>query len=180
MLSAYRAMLRLSFRTLLVVTPDVPKDGAEMQRLIRADGWRVAEWENGEFPDENTQVLFAETSDELGLWYRLAPISFVGSSLQTGLGGRDPLEPAALGSAILYGPSVRRYLGSYTRLANLGAARIVKDADSLAAALIYLAAPDQVAAMAHAGWQVVSDSADVSDKIITQSHAFLDAQGDTA
>ncbi|WP_422048250.1 3-deoxy-D-manno-octulosonic acid transferase [Shimia sp.] len=175
-LNAYRQMLRLSFRTLLVVVPDNAEDAPDMHRTIQEDGWRVADWEAGDFPGEDTQVLFAQTPDELGLWYRLAPVSLVGSSLVAGAGGRDPLEPAALGSAILYGPSVRRYLNSYTRLANVGAARIVKDAESLTAALMFLAAPDQAAAMAHAGWQVVSDSAAVSDMVIEHAHALLDQQ----
>ncbi len=179
-LNAYRAVLRLSFRMLLVVVPDQAKDAQDMRAAIEADDWRVANWDDGDFPEENTQVLFAETPDELGLWYRVAPISFVGCSLRAGSGGRDPLEPAALGSAILYGPSVRRYLGSYTRLANVGAARIVKDADSLTAALMFLSAPDQVAAMAHAGWQVVSDSAAVSDKVIEHAHTLVDAQKEPA
>ena len=179
-LNAYRAVLRLSFRMLLVVVPDNPANAQSMRETIAAGGWRVADWDNGDFPEENTQVLFAETPDELGLWYRIAPISFVGSSLIAGAGGRDPLEPAALGSAILYGPSVRRYLGSYTRLANVGAARIVKDSDSLTAALMFLAAPDQVAAMAHAGWQVVSDSAAVSDKVLEHAHMLMDTQEEPA
>lgn len=179
-LNAYRAVLRLSFRMLLVVVPDNPADAQTMRETIDQEGWRVADWDSGEFPEENTQVLFAENPDELGLWFRIAPISFVGSSLIAGAGGRDPLEPAALGSAILYGPSVRRYLGSYTRLANVGAARIVKDADSLTAALMFLAAPDQVAAMAHAGWQVVSDSAAVSDKVLEHAHMLMDTQQEPA
>lgn len=175
-LSAYRQMLRLSFRTLLVVVPDRTQDAQLMLEAIQQDGWRVTDWEAGDFPSEETQVLFAQSPDELGLWYRLAPVSLIGSSLKPGAGGRDPLEPAALGSAILYGPSVRRYLNSYTRLANVGAARIVKDAESLTAALMFLAAPDQAAAMAHAGWQVVSDSAAVSDMVIEHAHALLDQQ----
>ncbi|MCP4206659.1 MAG: 3-deoxy-D-manno-octulosonic acid transferase [Shimia sp.] len=179
-LNAYRAVLRLSFRMLLVVVPDNQSNAQSMRETITAGGWRVADWDNGDFPEENTQVLFAETPDELGLWYRIAPISFIGSSLIAGAGGRDPLEPAALGSAILYGPSVRRYLGSYTRLANVGAARIVKDADSLTAALMFLSAPDQVAAMAHAGWQVVSDSAAVSDKVLEHAHMLMDTQEEPA
>ncbi|WP_299423538.1 glycosyltransferase N-terminal domain-containing protein [uncultured Shimia sp.] len=179
-LNAYRAVLRLSFRMLLVVVPDNPTSAQAMRETIEQEGWRVADWDNGDFPGNDTQVLFAETPDELGLWYRIAPISFVGSSLFAGAGGRDPLEPAALGSAILYGPSVRRYLGSYTRLANVGAARIVKDADSLTAALMFLSAPDQVAAMAHAGWQVVSDSAAVSDKVLEHAHTLMDVQEEPA
>jgi 3-deoxy-D-manno-octulosonic-acid transferase len=175
-LQAYRQVLQMSFRTLLVIVPDLAADADEMQKTIVKDGWRIADWEAGDFPGEETQVLFASSPDELGLWYRLAPVCFVGSSLKAGTGGRDPLEPAAHGSAILYGPSVRHYLSSYSRLANVGAARIVNDAESLTAALMFLAAPDQAAAMAHAGWKVMSDNAAVSDMVIDQVNELLDRQ----
>jgi len=175
-LSAYRAALRLSHRLLLVVVPDTHDDAEKVHALVAAQDWRAAFWEDGEFPERETQVLLTETPSELGLWYRVAPVSFIGSSLVPGHGGRDPLEAAALGSAVVYGPSVRNHLDSYTRLANAGAARIVRDADSLATALIQLAAPDQLASMAHAGWQVISETAEVTDAIIAHAQRLLDGE----
>ncbi|KPA21205.1 3-deoxy-D-manno-octulosonic acid transferase [Shimia sp. SK013] len=175
-LTAYRAALRLSHRLLLVVVPDSPTQVAAIDRQITDQEWRVAYWDDGVFPQRDTQVVLAESAHELGLWYRIAPVSFVGSSLVSGHGGRDPLEPAALGSAVLYGPSVRNHLDSYTRLANAGAARIVRDADSLATALIQLAAPDQLATMAHAGWQEISQTAEVTDTIVAHAQRLLDEQ----
>ena len=52
---------------------------------------------------QETQIYIADTLGELGLWYRLSPVSFVGGSL-VNVGGHNPFEPAALGSAILHGP----------------------------------------------------------------------------
>ena len=49
-------------------------------------------------------VWIADTLGELGLWYRLAPIAFVGRSLVPPGGGQNPLEPARLGCAIAVGP----------------------------------------------------------------------------
>lgn len=175
-LRAYRAALRLSHRLLLIVVPDAAPDAKALRDRIPSQDWRVANWDDGDFPQKETQILFAETPHEMGLWYRLAPVSFVGSSLVTGEGGRDPLEPAALGSAVLYGPSVRNHLESYSRLANAGAARIVRDADSLASALIQLSAPDQLAAMALAGWQVISETAEVTDAIVAHAQRLLDGE----
>ena len=63
---------------------------------------------------------------------------------------------------------------TYSRLAKAGAARIVKDSDSLSSALSQLTAPDQVAAMAHAGWETVSEGAEVSDQIISLAQTLLD------
>lgn len=173
-LDAHRTVSRLSHRTILVLVPDQASDAPEMARLCREEGWRVGQWEEGDIPKDRTQILISDDKSALGLWYRVAPVTLMGSSLASGFGGRNPLEPAALGSAILYGPGVRDYLDSYSRLAQAGAARIVKDAPSLISALGLVTAPDQAAAMAHAGWEVVSEGAEVSDQIITLAQDALD------
>lgn len=175
-LDAHRSNLRLSHRLLLVLAPEAPEDAPLFKERCLEDGWRIAEWDEGEFPDGNTQILLGSDPRELGLWYRISPVTYMGSSLVSGLGGRNPFEPAALGSAILYGPSVRRHLESYSRLVEEGAARIVRDADSLGTALALLTAPDRAAQMAHAGWRVVSEGAEVSDQIINLVQDALDAK----
>lgn len=176
-LQAYRAVLRLSHRMLLIVVPDRAEDFAAIRTPLAKSGLRLANWDDGVFPDDNTHVLLAESPSELGLWYRAAPVTLMGSSLAAGHGGRDPLEPAALGSAVLYGPGVRWHLDAYSRLAQAGGARIVKDSDSLTAAVTHLIAPDEVAAMAHAGWQIVSEGAEVSDQIVALAQDLLDTRG---
>jgi 3-deoxy-D-manno-octulosonic-acid transferase len=110
----------------------------------------------------------------MGLWYRLSPVTFMGSSLTAGHGGRDPYEPAALGSAILYGPNVSRYIQSYSRFARAGAARIVRDASTLSAAVLRLNAPDQAAIMAQAAWEVATEGAEVTDKVLERLDEILD------
>ena len=176
-LQVYRAVLRLSHRMLLIVVPDRADDFADIRARLADGGLRLANWDDGMFPDDNTHVLLAESPSELGLWYRAAPVTLMGSSLAVGHGGRDPLEPAALGSAVLYGPGVRWHLDAYSRLAQAGAARTVKDSDSLTAAVTHLIAPDEVAAMAHAGWQIVSEGAEVSDQIVALAQDLLDTRG---
>jgi 3-deoxy-D-manno-octulosonic-acid transferase len=176
-LSAHRQAMRLAHRLLLVLVPANPSDAREFKERCAWDGWRSCEWAEGDFPSETTQILLTEDAFEMGLWYRVAPVSFMGSSLVAGYGGCSPYDAAALGSAIIYGPGVRNYLDAYSRLAKAGAVRIVRDADSLAQALIQLNAPDQVAAMAHAGWEVVSAGAEVTDQIINLVQDMLDAAG---
>lgn len=176
-LAAHRAALRLSPRQLLILVPDSFKNAPAFRTECLDKDWRVCSWDDGTFPDENTQILLAEDPTELGLFYRTAPVTFLGSSLINGHGGRNPMEPAALGSAILYGPNIRDHLENYSRLVNAGGARMVKDVDSLAAALNQLNAPDQVAAMVHAGWETVSEGADVTDQLITLLCDTLDRKG---
>jgi 3-deoxy-D-manno-octulosonic-acid transferase len=164
-LEAHREVSRLAHRSLLIIAPDVLEDSAEIRRILTERDWRTAVWSEGELPSETTQVILADTKGEMGLWYRLAPVTFMGSSLVSGQHGRDPNEPAAHGSAILYGPNVGRYLNRYSRYAEAGAARIVRDAATLTAAVQRLIAPDQAAVMAHAAWDVASKGAAVTDRI---------------
>ncbi|MDU8928060.1 glycosyltransferase N-terminal domain-containing protein [Alisedimentitalea sp. MJ-SS2] len=176
-IDAYREISRLALRLLLILVPDDETDGPEFLERLQQEQLQVAVWSEGDMPDETTQVLLADTWGEMGLWYRLAPVTFMASSLLQGLGGCDPYEPAALGSAVLYGPNVGRYLGAYSRLAGAGAARIVKDSDTLAQALQQCLSPDQAAIMAAAGWNVVSEGAEVTDRVIDLVHDTLDALG---
>ncbi len=175
-LAAHRQALRLSHRLLLVLRPAGGLDPQETISQIRAEGLRGLSWDDGSFPDETTQVLVTEDAREIGLFYRVAPVSFLGGSLLIGRGDIDPLEAAALGSAVLYGPRVGRYLQSYSRLASAGAARIINDSAALGMAVTRLVAPDQAAIMAHAGWDVVSEGAALMDRITDLVQDTLDTQ----
>ncbi|MGJ8602566.1 MAG: 3-deoxy-D-manno-octulosonic acid transferase [Marivita sp.] len=178
-LRAHRRAARLAHRLLLVIVPADAEDEAFMVEQCHEVGLRLARWDNGEMPDENTQVLLAADDAELGLWYRLAPLCFLGGSLAGNTGGQSPMMAAALGSAILYGPNVGRHLDAYSRLVAAGAARIIKDMDSLSAAVSHLIAPDRAAAMAHAGWNVVSAGAETADLVLVQINEWLDAMEGT-
>lgn len=175
-LAAHRQALRLSHRLLLVLRPSGTLTPQEAFEQTRQQEFRVLSWDDGNYPDETTQVLIAEDPRDVGLFYRVAPLSFLGGSLVAGQGGVDPLEAAALGSAILYGPRVGRHLQSYSRLASAGAARIINDSAALGMAVSRLVAPDQAAMMAHAGWDVISEGAALMDRITDLVQDTLDAQ----
>ncbi|MGB3246814.1 MAG: glycosyltransferase N-terminal domain-containing protein [Sulfitobacter sp.] len=173
-LAAHRQALRLSHRLLLILNPASPADARETALRAADDGFDVIQWEDAGEPDDTTQVMVIEDSSDRGLFFRVAPVSFLGSSLVQGGDGCDPFEAAALGSAVLYGPKVRRFLTSYSRLAAAGAARIVNDAAALGTAVTRLIAPDQAATMAHAGWDVVSHGAELTDKVTDLVQESLD------
>ncbi|MBE9637876.1 glycosyltransferase N-terminal domain-containing protein [Salipiger mangrovisoli] len=173
-LHAHKRAVRLAHRLLLILVPATRELAPQIAEVARDSGLRLCAWEAGEMPDENTQVVVTEDASELGLWYRLAPVAFLGGSLISGHGGEDPMEAAAHGIALLYGPNVGRHLPAYSRLAEAGAARIVRDFDSLAGALSQLVAPDRAAAMAHAGWDVITQGAELTDEMIALACRWLD------
>lgn len=175
-LAAHRQALRLSHRLLLVLRPAGTLTPQEATEQARIQDFRVLNWDDGNYPDEATQVLITEDPRDVGLFYRMAPVSFLGGSLVAGHSGVDPLEAAALGSAILYGPRVGRNLQSYSRLATAGAARIINDSAALGMAISRLVAPDQAATMAHAGWEVITESAALADRITDLVQDALDTR----
>ncbi len=173
-IEAHRQALRAAHRMMLILVPRRPEDGAAMVASLKDQGLRYVVWSEGGFPEETTQIIVADTYGEMGMWYRLSPVTFMGSSLTAGHGGRDPYEPAALGSAIVYGPNVSRFIRSYSKFAKAGAARLVKDASSLSAAVLRLNAPDQSASMAQAAWEVATEGAEVTDKVLQTLEDILD------
>lgn len=150
---------------LLILVPRHPERGAEVAEMAVARGLRVARRSSGSALTRDTQVYVADTLGEMGLWYRLAPVSFVGGSLVQ-VGGHNPFEPAALGSAIIYGPHVQNFRDVYARLAAAEAAVNVTDAAELAAAVERLIQPDHSAPLAYAAWEVTSSGANVTDRAL--------------
>ncbi len=161
---AHRAVLRRSHRLLLILVPADRSQGAKIDSLLNEEGWHVVCRSKGDDPEETTQILVGDLPGEMGLWYRLAPITFMGQSIGQG-GGHNPFEPAALGSAILHGPNVGSFRASYSRLGDAGATRLVSNTKALSDALEELLAPDRAARMAHAAWDVCSSGAEVTDRV---------------
>ncbi|MFK7750965.1 MAG: 3-deoxy-D-manno-octulosonic acid transferase [Sedimentitalea sp.] len=173
-LTAHRAALRLSHRLLLILTSDTPEQGRMMKQHVADSELRFADWDMGELIEDNTQVLLSASAEDLGLWYRVAPLTFMANSLAPGARGAPPLDAAALGSAIVFGPKIADHRETYSRLAAAGAARAVDDEVGLGTALVQLIAPDRAAAMALAGWELATDGAELVDRLVDLVQDHLD------
>ena len=141
MIAAHVRIAKALPDALMILAPRNVSDGDEAVSLARAQFDRVARRSRGEDIGVDTQVYIADTIGEMGLWYRLAPVSFLGHSLGEGLEGKNPYEAAALGSVVLHGPEVSYFSESYAGLTAEGAAREVCDAEGLADAVIDLQDP---------------------------------------
>ena len=114
-----------------IVAPRHPVRGAALAELLGATSGRAARRSLGEDPPSGG-VWVADTMNELGLLFRLAPAVFVGGSLVP-MGGHNPLEPARLGCAVAMGPHVGNMVEAVGRLKAAGALTTVRDAESLGA-----------------------------------------------
>lgn len=173
-IAAHRAALRLAHRMLLILVPqDADRAAAAAARFEAEEGWIVAQRAADQEPDPETEVYVADGTAEMGLWYRLAPVTFMGGSLSGEGCHRNPLEPAALGSAIIYGARPGLWRGSFGRLGAARAARAVGSTPDLAEALGDLMAPDRAARLAQAAWAVASDGAEVTNRVLASIRSIL-------
>ncbi len=156
---AHRKVQGATHRILLIIAPRHPERGPGIAETLRADGWRVGLRSAGDDPDAVVDIYVADTLGEMGLWYRLAPFCFLGGSLVE-IGGHNPFEPAALGSAILHGPYVESVAEIFEQLDDAGGSRLVRDADELGTAAVELIKPHKSAAMAHVAWEISSSGAE--------------------
>ena len=163
---AHQQAIRRAHRLLLVLAPWQRDDGPELAKQLEAEGWLVGLRSVDDEPEADVEIFVVDLPDELGLWYRLSPISLMGGTLMGEIpqAARNPYEAAALGSAVLFGPHVGLWRESYARLREAGAARAVADTASLARAVEYMLAPDKVAEMAAAAWEVTTSGAEATDR----------------
>jgi 3-deoxy-D-manno-octulosonic-acid transferase len=114
---------------LTVIVPRHPDRGNAVAALVAGTGLRFKQRSHEELPAASTDIYIADTLGELGLFYRLAGIVFMGGSLVEH-GGQNPIEAIKLGSAIVHGPHVFNFSDVYEALDKAGGAR---RADSLEA-----------------------------------------------
>ena len=124
--------LSREFPTLLtVIVPRHPKRGETIARMLYSAGMDVALRSQNQLPSGQTDIYVADTLGELGLFYRLAPVVFMGGSM-VAHGGQNPIEAIKLGAAVVHGPHVFNFTDVYGALnAARGAARVETE-DTLA------------------------------------------------
>lgn len=178
--AAHAALAAGRPKLLTLLAPRHPDRGPEIAAALRAAGHRVALRSAGEPPAPETGIYVADTIGEMGLWYRLAEIAFMGGSLVP-KGGQNPLEPAKLDCAVLYGPHTANFARIAEELCAAGAAARVSDAASLAAAVAGLL--DDPAARARAiaaGRAFAAAQAGVLDAVVAALAPLLERAGGSA
>lgn len=173
-IAAHSHALRLAHRMLLILVPSEAERAPALAARMEREGWKVAQRALGGEPDPDVEVLLTEGQSEMGLWYRLAPVCYMGGTLTEGGTSRNPYEAAALGSAILHGPHPAPYPDAYDRLAGARAARLIGSATGLREAVGDLIAPDRAAILAHNAWVTSSGGAEVCARVIREIVAVIE------
>jgi 3-deoxy-D-manno-octulosonic-acid transferase len=158
---------------LTIIVPRHPGRGNAIAESLRAQGLPVAQRSRGAALDSNTAIYIADTMGELGLFYRLCPIAFIGGSLIPH-GGHNLIEPAQLGCAILHGPHMQNFREIADDMGNANAAITVGDEETLAGALRRLLAdPAAASKLAQAAKSVADAKTAVLDRVMKDLAPFL-------
>ena len=150
-LTAHQQLSEKRPNILTLIAPRHPERGKEIAALLAEAGLTAARRSLGDEMTDETAVYVADTIGELGLFYRLSEIVFIGGSLVPN-GGQNPLEAARLGCALLHGPHMDNFADVMTVFSDFDAAMEVDDAAALAEAVAHLvgqpAERDEMAARA--------------------------------
>ena len=122
---------------LTVIVPRHPQKAAEMATTLGAAGLQVARRSQGERITPITDIYIADTMGELGLFYRLCDLVFMGKSLAVG-GGQNPAEAAQLGCALMLGADMSNFREIAADFIARRAAVEARNAAALAAAVDWL------------------------------------------
>ncbi|KIN64658.1 3-deoxy-D-manno-octulosonic-acid transferase [Sulfitobacter noctilucicola] len=162
-LAAHKELLKTHPDLCLILAPRHPERGRDVMNLIAGAGLSFTRRTRGDMP--GAQVFLADTMGELGLWYALGDIVFLGGSLRP-IGGHNPFEVAQSGATVLSGTHVTNFAETYAAMEAAGAARLVADGADLAARVGHLLDDDTARAKACTAAQAfVAGQTDMLDSI---------------
>ncbi len=95
-----------------------------------------------DFPERDTEILIVATIGELGTWYKLASIAFIGNSLdlKSIKTGKNPFEAVQSGCFVIHGPKMLE--PGFSALKELGVAEEVSNKFEISGALVKYAFPE--------------------------------------
>ena len=86
----------------IIVAPRHPERGIEVTNMFRRKGYTVAQRSKDEPITDDVEIYVADTIGEMGLWYGVGEVSFIGGSL-INRGGQNFNEPARCKNAVVVG-----------------------------------------------------------------------------
>jgi 3-deoxy-D-manno-octulosonic-acid transferase len=166
----------------LVIVPRHPERFDEVAAAMRRSGVafaRRSELEAALLPggrgsNGSPLALLVDTVGELGAWWGLATIGFVGGSFGD-RGGQNMIEPAAYGVATCFGPNTRNFRDIVAALLAADGACVVADEAELEAFVRRcLEQPDEAGALGERASRFVSTQLGATARTINLLEGLLD------
>lgn len=120
-----------------LIAPRHPQRGTEIQSALNEMGIKNSLRSAGEKITPNTDIYIADTIGEIGIWYTLAPLVFIGGSLIPH-GGQNFMEPSRFRDAVIVGPHMHNFTDAMNRAKKADAIMQVNDVEELSELVLQL------------------------------------------
>ena len=173
LIETHRALVSFFPSLLSVIVPRHPDRGDGIAGAVSAAGFRVTLRSREELPTATTDIYVADTMGELGLFYRLAPVVFMGGSM-VAHGGQNPIEAIKLGASVVHGPHTFNFTDVYDALDSAGGARKAERQEALVKQLGQLLAdPAARDVVVDAAGRVVESLSGALDRTLAALEPYL-------
>lgn len=162
---------------LLLLVPRHPDRGAAVAGMLSASGLSFARRGLGGVPGAGDAVFLMDTLGEMGLVFRLAPVTVMGGSFMP-VGGHNPIEPALLHSAVIHGPHMFNFAEVVGEMQDAGGVLPLSGPDQMADAVAgLLSDPLRRQAQADAARAVALRNATAIDRVMAALSPLLNRAG---
>jgi len=159
---------------LTIIVPRHAVRGDEIAATIAGSDMSFARRSKNDLIRPETGIYLADTMNELGLFYRLCPIVVMGGSFAAA-GGHNPIEPAQLGAAVIFGPHMHNFAGIAHEFMTQQAAIPLQNANEIAFTINrLLISPEARERYAYAARMLAEDKRHVLDKVLEALKPWLE------
>ena len=159
--------LKKEFPDLLtILVPRHPNRSEEIQTVIANKNLSFALLSKKEPISKETDIYLADAFGVLGLLYKLCSITSVGGSFVK-LGCHNPIEPAQLGCAILFGPYIYNFSETCNDLINRNAGILCADQKILEKEIkTLIKSPEKIETLQKNAYDLSIEKANILPKVI--------------
>ncbi len=158
---------------LTIIAPRHPQRGEEIRRDIEKSGLKTALRSQKQKPAPETDIYIADTIGEMGLWYDIADIVFIGGSLIPH-GGQNFMEPARMRDAVIVGPYMHNFTDAMNRARRADAVISIQTPEELEKTVLRLLKdPEFLKTRRSLAYNWAAGEAKVLDGIMDKVKGFL-------
>ncbi|MCH2549174.1 MAG: 3-deoxy-D-manno-octulosonic acid transferase [Alphaproteobacteria bacterium] len=169
----HKSLVKTVPQILTIIVPRHPQRAENIYKELSKNGLIISRRSLKESITEDVDIYLVDSTGELGLFYRIAQIVFIGGSLIPH-GGQNLLEAALLNCAILHGPHMDNFIDIAEELEKANACIKINDAKDLAREIEKLLFKfDDAEKMAKAGIIIAKSHHGILDYVLETLEPFL-------
>jgi 3-deoxy-D-manno-octulosonic-acid transferase len=171
-LNCYNILKKTHKNLLLIIAPRHPARSGQIIKSIIARNLTLSVRSKNHPINQEVDVYLADTIGELGLFYSLANVSFIGGSLKNG--GHNIIEPSYFNNLILFGPDMSNFFEiAKNFIENRGAIMCRDLAETTETINYFLDNPEQIKAYNVAAKKIVDKKKNIMSDYLNYISKFL-------